>query len=400
MVALPASLPRERVALGTFLFAAAMIWAGALIALRRPDQIMNPEVWNEDGIFVIPQIIQGGFFSIFEPVNGYLIIPSRMITWLSLQGPLEYYPTISTALGVFAQAACVAAVAVAPTMLRWPALCAALMVFLPMDPEVYVLPQYTFWWTTTLLFLALIWTPAAAPIWRNVFIVIGGFSSPMAIVLLPLFGLRLAYTRAREDAIALAVVAAVSIVQLYFILLGDPAQTESFALADVLPTISVFFAGWTAFAAHPHALWLGLGVCVVLASGLAVLPREDQFYYLLTGLMVWAAIASAVLRAPIEIMSPVGNGPRYFFLPLVLMAWMLVWLLASRKAIAMTASAAVLLTAVPVTWTHYQRGQEGLQPWVEAVQACRQGGHEMPVHHNGQSVHQHLVPYDQSWCGR
>lgn len=398
MVVLPASLPREKATLGAFTFAAIMIWAGALIALRRPDQIVNPEVWNEDGIFVIPQIIQGGFLSVFEPVNGYLIIPSRLITWLSLQAPLEYYPTISTALGVTAQTACVAAVAVAPTMLRWPVLCAALMVFLPMDPEVYVLPQYTFWWTTTLLFLALIWVSAAAPIWRNAFIVIGGFSSPLAIVLLPLFGLRLAFTRAREDVIALAIVAAVSIVQLYFILLGDPANTESFALADVLPTISIFFSGWTVFAEHPRALWVGLAVCAVLASGLLVLRGEERFFYLLTGLMLGGAVASSVLRAPIEIMSPVGNGPRYFFLPLVLIAWMLVWLLASRKAIAMTASAAVVLCAAPVSWAYYPRGQEQIQPWAEAVQDCRQGGHEMPVHHNGQAFHQHLVPYDQSWC--
>lgn len=397
MIALPERL-RERTFRKVPIFLVMMISASVLIAFRRPDQIINPEVWNEDGIFIIPQIIQGGFLVIFEPVNGYLIIPSRLISWLSLQAPLEYYPLVSTWLGAVVQGACVAAVALSPTTLRWPFVCAAFMVFLPVNPEVYLLPQYAFWWTTCLLFLALIWTPDVSQRLRCAFIVIGGFSSPMVIILFPLFVIRLAYTRARDDFVALAVVAAVSVLQLYFILLGDPAQTEPFHVVDILPVISVFFAGWTTYAGHSQSLFIGVAILVVLASGILMVPRKDRFFYFLTGLMLSGAVASSVLRAPIEMMSPVGNGPRYFFLPLVLIAWMVVWLLASWRLPAMMAGALIIFVAIPVVWTEYQRGQEGLQPWAEAVALCRQTGHAMPVHHNGQVAHQHLVPYEQSWC--
>lgn len=397
MIALPESL-KERTFRKVPFFLAMMISSSVLIALRRPDQILNPEVWNEDGIFIIPQIIQGGFLAIFEPVNGYLIIPSRLISWLSLQAPLEYYPFVSTWLGAVSQGACVAAVAASPTRLRWPFVCAAFMVFLPVNPEVYVLPQYTFWWTTCLLFLALIWTPGVSQSLRCAFIVIGGLSSPMVIILFPLFVIRLAYTRARDDVVAMAVVATISGLQLYFILLGDPAQTERFEVVDFLPVVSVFFAGWTTYAEHPQSLAVGMAIFLALTSGVLMVPRKDRFFYFLTGLMLAGAVASSVLRAPIEIMSPVGNGPRYFFLPLVLIGWMVVWLLASRRVPATIAGAFIIFAAIPVVWTQYQRGQESLQPWAEAVALCKQTGHAMPVHHNGQVAHQHLVPYEKSWC--
>ncbi|MCG2942240.1 hypothetical protein, partial [Escherichia coli] len=76
--------------------------------------------------------------AIFEPVNGYLILPSRIITYIALFISFEHYPVISTIIGIAAQAACVAAVAASPTYLRGRILCAVMMVILPMNAEVYV----------------------------------------------------------------------------------------------------------------------------------------------------------------------------------------------------------------------------------------------------------------------
>jgi hypothetical protein len=372
--------------------------AVALISIRRPDQITNPEVWNEDGIFIIPQIIQGGFFSIFDPVNGYLIIPSRLITWLSLQVPLEYYAVVSTWLGVIAQAACITAVAMSPTALRLPLMCAALMTVLPMNAEVYVLPQYTFWWTTTLLFLGLIWKVGESPKTRNFFVILGGFSSPIIIVLFPLFLLRLTLTRLREDVIICATTALLSSVQVYFIILGDPTHTELLKFSDILPAITQFFAGWTIFSSGSNALVAGLTVLAILISGVFTLPSHEKPFYLLLGLVLVATIVSSMLRVPVEVISPTGNGPRYFFLPLVLISWMLAWLIGSQAKLALFSSFAIILIAVPVTKENYQRGQENIQSWAEAVALCQSGGYEMPIHHDGQVIHHHRVPYLKEWC--
>lgn len=382
-------------------FAIVLILSALCIALRRPDQIRSPEVWNEDGQFVIPQIVQEGFGAVFAPVNGYLIVPSRLIAWISLNFPLEFYPVISTWIGVLAQAACVAAVAISPTMLRWPVLCAALMLVLPMNAEVYALPQYTFWWTTCLLFLALIWKPGRYQWARSMFVVIGGLSSPLVIALSPLFVIRAFLTRTLEDAVTVGLVVVIAAVQLYFVFVGDPVQTEQFQWNDIYPAISIFFAGWT--------VWLGGGfqqqfayvVCAVLLLGTLTLPANQRLYYVATGLMLGASIASGILRVPVEIISPVGDGPRYFFLPLVLIAWMSVWLISASSLTAFRVLVvALIMCSAPVAYANFQRGQEQLEPWAQAVEKCRTlGGYEMPVHYIGTVSTQHHVPYPGIVCG-
>jgi hypothetical protein len=383
---------RLRIALPVFLVAA------VLIALRRPDQIAFPEVWNEDGIFVLPQLLEHGFAAVFEPVNGYLIVPSRLISWIALSISLEHYPAYATWLGILAQAACVATVAAAPTFLRAKPLCALALLALPMNAEVYALPQYTFWWTTLFLFLALIWEPGRSQRLRNVLLVIGGVSSPMVVVLTPLFALRAAATRRRDDVIATLVVAAVAAVQLYFVFVGDPAETVPLELRQVWAAIGTFFAGWTVLGGRPGDEILGLAVCALLAGGALALPKDQRLPYVLLGLTLGGAIASAMLRVPADLISPVGNGPRYFFLPLVLIFWMLVWLASTRRAVLFAAALALMAAAAPITLAHYQRGQEPLRPWSQAVRECRERGADMPVQHDGLQVHQHKVPYGSELC--
>ena len=41
-----------------------------VFCLRRIDQIIDPAVWNEDGIYMIPQAVNFGFASLFFPANG------------------------------------------------------------------------------------------------------------------------------------------------------------------------------------------------------------------------------------------------------------------------------------------------------------------------------------------
>jgi|EP01132_Coremiostelium_polycephalum_P009504 hypothetical protein len=373
--------------------------AAITIALRRPDQISFPEVWNEDGLFIIPQVIERGFMAIFEPVNGYLILPSRLITYIALFISFEHYPVISTIIGIAAQAACVAAVAASPTYLRGRILCAVMMVILPMNAEVYALPQYTFWWTTCLLFLALIWRPGEALILRYTFILIGSLSSPTCIILLPLFALRAVLTkRWREDGLSFLLVAVGVVIQLYYVMIGDPAKTENIELADIIPAISVFFGGMSFVASTWMELSVALGTAALLLFGVLAVQSDTRFAYVLLGLALGATIGSSLLRVPIEMISPVGNGPRYFFFPLVLMSWMLVWLIFSASSIVRGVAVIVVLGWIPVTIHNFQRGQDRLEAWSEAVSRCLVEGAIMPVHHDGNTASHHQIPYSLELC--
>jgi hypothetical protein len=47
-----------------------------VLFLRRPDQFLSPYIWVEDGTIVLPAFAARGWWSILEPVNGYLICVS------------------------------------------------------------------------------------------------------------------------------------------------------------------------------------------------------------------------------------------------------------------------------------------------------------------------------------
>ncbi len=75
-----------------------------LLFSRRSAQLLSPQVWNEDGAENtaggipgnILAFIRDGWWSIFEPVNGYLITIPKFITNLSLTFTIYEYPIFST----------------------------------------------------------------------------------------------------------------------------------------------------------------------------------------------------------------------------------------------------------------------------------------------------------------
>lgn len=380
------------------LFFSVVVVSTVLIALRRPDQVQFPEVWNEDGQFIIPQIIQGGFLAVFDPVNGYLIIPSRLITWISLLFSFERYPAISTAIGAVMQAFCIAAIAVSPTFLRWRPLCALGLIFLPMDAEVYLLPQYTFWWSTLLLFLGLLWLPERSPTVRSIFVLVGGFSSPMVVLLTPIFGLRLLYTRAfSTDGIALVIAAMVAAVQIFFIFLGDPAQTSPVSLLSFVHAIRVFFGSSTIIGDPLLQYVIGATVLAILLSGILAFRGQERVAYFGLMAVLGACVASSLARVPVEIISPTGGGPRYFFLPFVVISWGLIWLSAKYRVYSAIVVLLVIMSA-PVTFQYFQRHQERMVSWSDAVKQCLYAGANMPVHYTGELIYQHHIPYAKELC--
>jgi hypothetical protein len=121
--------------------------AAAILILRRPDHILLPAAWNEDGTLVLPELLNRGWQSIIWRESGYLIIPSRVLSALALAISFSHYALVAIPLSLIAQSACVAAIASAPSHLPAPSLCAVMAVLIPTDPEVLLTPLYVFRWT-------------------------------------------------------------------------------------------------------------------------------------------------------------------------------------------------------------------------------------------------------------
>jgi hypothetical protein len=61
--------------------------------LRRPDSLLNPQFWAEDGVFFFQQQLLHGFWkSLFGPYSGYLHVVPRLITGLISLLPVRWAP--------------------------------------------------------------------------------------------------------------------------------------------------------------------------------------------------------------------------------------------------------------------------------------------------------------------
>lgn len=127
------------------------------LAARAWIRIINPEVWDEDGTHNLLGYIRGGFLSIFDPVNGYIIFIPKIITFISAEISITYYPLVSAVLAWIVIVSVLTIITTVPLRLKGGLLLAITCLWLPSDPEVYGLPLYTFWWTSLLLYAVVFW---------------------------------------------------------------------------------------------------------------------------------------------------------------------------------------------------------------------------------------------------
>lgn len=171
-----------------------------LLIIRRPDQFTRPATWVEEGSLFFTQYLAHGWLYLFEPINGYLILPSKIAAFLATQVSFLHYPEASIAICVAATIAAVLCIAHAPTLLKWPPLCALLAIAVPTDPEVLGVSSYLFWIFGLVSLLSVAWRlDGARPYTRLALTIFGGLSSPLNIALTPLFFLRAGFLRTRRE---------------------------------------------------------------------------------------------------------------------------------------------------------------------------------------------------------
>jgi hypothetical protein len=357
-----------------------------LLASRRSMQFMSPQVWDEDGTQIIRAFAEQGWPSLFLPVNGYLVTVPKLITMLSVSLSAVNYPVVSTLLAALFIGLVGVAIAMAPTKLNAKLLCALAVFVIPADPEVFALPLYTFWWASILLLLLVLWdeqTPALG--WRLVFLLLGGLSSPVIAMVLPVLWLRAAVYRRQRGELVIAVVATlVTAVQVYFMVAGSAGSMPppKSIIENIIPT----FFGNFLIGNWPRAnesLWIaGIGVACLALAGL-VRSGTRASTWLLMYLLV-GAIGLSVARVDPAILHPHWSGPRYFFFPFILLFWVLIQFAASLEGVTARRLMGGLLAlsaanAVPV----WSRTHDDLQ-WSDHLLSCQLfPRYVLPVQYDG-----------------
>jgi hypothetical protein len=370
-----------------------------LLFLRRSEQFRHPQVWDEEGTILLPDCINHGALSLFHPINGYLLLATRLIVFISMHISFFDYPLISTLLTwIFTTCVCLA-ITFCPTWLRGRAVLGFCAILIPTDAEVIGVPLYAFWWATLLLFLVVLWQNDSRDLLlRTAFLLLGGLSTPVIVLIPPLLAIRvilLDHKRTNTFLLTVSILcAAVQILELHF---SPAARTHIPTTADLLEIIPRFFGNYLLGNLWPARLllWIaGAALFTFIASALRSPAKQLLFPFLL--FLCLGCILMAALRNPLDILTPNLAGPRYFFFPDILLSWILVNLAAMhRNLFSRIFAIALLLLALVNVIPVLSRKHINLRWRDHVASATHFPEYSIPIQVDGYSEPWHL-PLQQS----
>jgi hypothetical protein len=315
--------------------------------LRRPHQLLHPYVWGEEGS-ILRGFIENGWAEALDPPQGYLILPANVLVPLAAQISFPHLPWLMYLFALLVFVATVMMIVLPES--RWGgsttrtamAVTASLV---PVNPEVFGVLLYSFWWSTLWPLIILGWKRS---LWllRAPLLAVAALSSPAGGALFVVFAFAYIRGRAVRDAIGAGILLAGFLVQL-MLMLGSP-RSESIStnapagdvVRQVLRTGGYYENNGLAVGHLQIVGLLVLSFLLLAALYLSVVAKRDEALLMTVGAFVFMVLSS--LPAPL-LSNPVNAGPRYFFLPFVAFSWTLLCILRDDRARILRIAAGVLL---------------------------------------------------------
>ncbi len=366
-----------RIGLQVFLFLA----AAALVASRRPDAILNPQFFAEDGAVWFPDAYNLGLRCLALPEAGYLHTLTRLIALLTLLFPFTAAPLVMNLCAIAVQALPVnlflssrfSAIPIGPRLFG-----AFLYLALPNSYEINANITTIQWHLALLTCLVLFAEPAESLGWR-IFdvgtLVLMSVDGPMGILLVPV---AVALWWKRHDVARSLCFALIpgAIVQLTTIMTSHAQRSAAPNGANLTRFIhivarQIFLSSLLGVKTEFHVFMKVPFACEVLITigGVAAIlyavwrgPIELKLFILFVSLVFGAVLADPLVSltgTQWEILGVPGAGNRYFFLPTIAFLAALLWLAADsgmpRKSIRRAAVTALLVLPVGIgTDWHYK----------------------------------------------
>jgi hypothetical protein len=304
-------------------------------------------VWGEDGTVILPELLSRGAASLMAPFNGYCNLIARLIAYLSLHISFLRYALVGTVLAWLFVMGVAAAIALAPLKVQGSLLLLVSVLLVPSDPEVYGVPLYTFWWAGLLLMLVVLWDERSVDFrWRIAFVVLGGLSSPIILLVLPPMWLR-AYRNRGPDRLIASLATVCAVIQLLAMRSGVDSGTKTpLNLHSVLVVNQQFLGRYSLgnlLDSRPTVL-AAAGIATLLLIGVVLFRnwRDSTTCFLC---YLWlGTIAMTIARLDISLVHPAQGGPRYFFYPFLLESWFLIHLAFIERSKLLRLLAVVMLS--------------------------------------------------------
>lgn len=359
------------------IFAAAL----ALLFLRRPDALLNPQFYAEDGhVWFAEAYNLGWWHALFRTYNGYFQTLPRLVALPALAVPQAQAPLVMNVAGLAIQALPVNFL-LSRRLTRWGSLhlrgaFALAYLFLPDCSEVHASITNAQWHLALLACLVVLAAPPLHRGWQMFDVaVVGvcGLTGPFCLLLLPVAAFAAWKTRERWKAILSAVIAATAAIQLHALLFTDSgSRRASHLLGASGARFARMLAGnvylSTIFGSNHRGVSWGLpAIAAVAAAGSLLVayavwkqPLELRLFFLFCALVFAASLANPVVprtaHEPSWTLMTRVAGSRYWFFPSLAFAWILCWYVfgnCSRRLHVLGTSLLVLMVVGFVNdWRH------------------------------------------------
>jgi len=361
-----------------------------LYFMRRPVDVLSPSVWVEDGTLNIPQAISHGWASLLTPVQGYLIIPSKIITLVSLSISGIFYPEVAYLLTLTITIIILLLLTSDHVALEGKYFLPLIIALLPYDPEVFSTPLYIFWWTSLLLIIPIFSIPSHQVnskikiyVMTVTTVAVGCLSSPLCILLIPVMVFRAYIVRSLADYLALSIWTALSAYQFWL-------TSNSYGSSGILSKINFlesrflipkYFGNYLVyddlFAKDTLPIYIiftiimGIGVRSIYCT---IRDKDINLFYISASfVMTILAIASSWIRVGLA-PDPIFAGPRYFFFPYIFLSLFLLSIISFTKSSAIRVICmSVIILSCTLTWikdfSYFFRISDPLS-WRSELAAC------------------------------
>ncbi len=314
--------------------------AAVLLALRKPWALHTPQLYAEDGSIFLAHDDEHGIRAWWDPYMGYLHLLPRMIAWIaSHTADVAWWPAIYNGLSFVITVGLFVRLASPRLELPGKPWLALAFAFVPHTGEVFFNITNLQWITAFFLLLQVLMKTPVTLLQRLVdftLVLVVGLTGPFALLFLPLFAWRWRHERGGDTLALLLAVSVCALIQGGFLLRtgvdlpleSNPSRAANLAtvLGSRLVTWPIFGATLTRALPGPLLAVLGpLALIVFLGWTLRPHPRRALRALIVFAFLLVLAVSMYRLRPDTWGDANLVNGDRYFFIPRVLLAWLIIW---------------------------------------------------------------------------
>lgn len=376
----------------------------ALLIARKPWALTTPQLWAEDGVVHLLENEQLGLQALLTPHRGYLHTLPRIVAWLASHTlDVAHWPAFYNGAALLVTFLLLLRLASPRCDLpgkNWLVLSFALTAH---TGDVFFNITNLHWITGFFLLLQTLLprpTSWAQRLGDLTLVFLVGLTGPFVILFLPLFAWRLLRERNADTLAALLAAGACAAIQAYFVKTTGGAyfaqSPEPFSLAKMLTITGSRLAVWPLFGTHVASTlsWtalrvIGMGfIALLLVWALRPHPRRWLRAHLVVAFVLFTTTVLYRIRADTWSQPDLVNADSYFFVPRLLLAWLLIWELDARPPAVAWVARGLCVVAVMLQLPDYVKPAAKDLQWKKTCDPIRRGAPaKIPILPEGWHIH-------------